>query len=73
MKKHNNYVKNRSKQQKLNVMTSSSAESEINDVNEDPLLAIDFSDDDDNNNATNEVNSLEKAEENKGQKEVDDD
>ena len=34
-------------------MTSSSTESEINDINEDPLPAIDFSDDDDNNNATN--------------------
>ena len=54
-------------------MTSYSTESKINDVNEDPLPAIDFSNDDDNNNTTNEVNSLEKAKEHKEQKEVDDD
>ena len=47
MKTHNNYVKNRSTQQKLIAMTSSSTESEFNDVNEDPLPAKDFSDDDD--------------------------
>ena len=61
MKTDNNFIKNRSKQQKLNMINSSSTESEINDVNKDPLPAIDYSDDDDNNNATNEVNYLEKA------------
>ena len=57
MKIHNNYIKNRSTQQKLIVMTRSSTETEYNDVNKDPLPGIDFSNDDDNNNATNEVNS----------------
>ena len=68
MKLCNNYIKNRSTQPKLIAITSSSRESKYNNVSEDPLPRIDFSNDNDNNNATNEVNSLETVEEYKEQK-----
>ena len=64
MKTYNNDIKNRGTQQKSITMTSSLIENKYNDVNEDLLSGIDFSDDDndDNNNATDEVNSLETVE-----------
>ena len=63
MKTYNNYIKNRSMQQKLIAMTSSSTESEYNNINKETLPGISFNNNDDNNNTTNKVNSLETVEE----------